>query len=779
MTVSTDPSKTNTGGNNPNVLREIPDPAALLDTGQIYSNDIDGRTELMYKDDQDAETQITSLGGLNVPAGVTDFLGLSDTPGAFVANRIVHVNAAADALLVSSEVNVINGALVIGKGTTGGGGIKLDIQRDFATKETLAIIANRTNGTQSGAVWRAESTLATSFIQIEATAPGFTPVSGRLADEGMLSVGSTLSSMALITEGNAPIRFVPNKIEAARFLSTREFLVGLTSLPTSRLVAFERNQNASVIFHLNNATSGTSASTTVGARTGAAFGVGGGVGLDIQALAPGFSGSGSAEAGAGRLVLQNSGATTLNIVTLTQLPVKVFTDDAERARFLGNANTLQFNAGGTVEGGALTGNDLTLSSNALFDGKVIILGLGVLGIGEGGIVAAAGNTFRAPDIVTGGAGNVVGADLTIAAGLGTGTGDVGTVVFSLPIVVGAGDFIQTTATRLTLGMVGSTSVLTMNAAQAMTISTAVGNLALLPAGNVGIGTTDPDTLLEISGAGNQFLRVTSTDDSQTGIEFFRPDNADTDWRILNDGGSLFIKSSGDDFTNTSPKMAIRVGGNALVDSTTVDISKLQIRVIRASNTVVQGMGIGFVHDTSNGNVGAAIVHERVGLTSKGKLHFATKGSEVASADIPIRMTIDENGDVSAVKTVTASNLKTHALVENRNPATSTASATFVTLESSSAVVFSGRPVLCFVNVTMFPSVADLKVELAVQIDAGADAVAAQLNHNETEHNTVQGAVIVTPSAGSHTLRVRWRVAAGTGTLTLDANDQILLHAVEL
>ncbi len=102
----------------------------------------------------------------------------------------------------------------------------------------------------------------------------------------------------------------------------------------------------------------------------------------------------------------------------------------------------------------------------------------VAGSLEGGTVAATGHTFRAPDIVTGGAGNVAGADLTIAAGIGTGTGDVGTIIFDLPIVAAGGDNIQTRATRLTLDMLASTTVLSMVAAQALTISTTAGNLTL-------------------------------------------------------------------------------------------------------------------------------------------------------------------------------------------------------------------------------------------------------------------------------------------------------------
>ncbi|MBI4127826.1 MAG: hypothetical protein HY459_02015, partial [Parcubacteria group bacterium] len=109
-------------------------------------------------------------------------------------------------------------------------------------------------------------------------------------------------------------------------------------------------------------------------------------------------------------------------------------------------------------------------------------GVVILGRGEGGTVLAVGNTFRAPDITTGGAGNIAGADLTIAAGLGTGTGDEGQIIFSLPIVATAGDNIQTTASRLVMDMAGSTTALTFGFQQATTISTTTGNLTLSAAG---------------------------------------------------------------------------------------------------------------------------------------------------------------------------------------------------------------------------------------------------------------------------------------------------------
>ena len=57
------------------------------------------------------------------------------------------------------------------------------------------------------------------------------------------------------------------------------------------------------------------------------------------------------------------------------------------------------------------------------------------------------------------------------------------------------------------------------------------------------------------------------------------------------------------------------------------------------------------------NVGAAIIHERVGGSSQGGLHFATKGDTGAGTDIPIRMSIDKDGKVGIGTTSPSTNLE--------------------------------------------------------------------------------------------------------------------------
>lgn len=131
-------------------------------------------------------------------------------------------------------------------------------------------------------------------------------------------------------------------------------------------------------------------------------------------------------------------------------------------------------------------NDITANGNILMvstwqsgavlfvdrEGDVHANGQFVAGLGDGETTARTGTTVRAPNVAAGGAGNIAGADLTIAAGLGTGTGDEGTIIFQLPILAAAGDNLQTIATRLTLDMAGSTTQVTMTVAQDMMIQRA-------------------------------------------------------------------------------------------------------------------------------------------------------------------------------------------------------------------------------------------------------------------------------------------------------------------
>lgn len=98
----------------------------------------------------------------------------------------------------------------------------------------------------------------------------------------------------------------------------------------------------------------------------------------------------------------------------------------------------------------ITASSCTLGAD--FEGTTVQdVGLLIVGDDEGLITIATGGTVRAPSVIAGGTGNIEGADLTITPGAGTGTGDVGQIIFKTYQVAAGGDNLQTTLeTILTL-----------------------------------------------------------------------------------------------------------------------------------------------------------------------------------------------------------------------------------------------------------------------------------------------------------------------------------------
>lgn len=93
-------------GPNPVRLPEKADPTAVPNTGQLYTNDDSGDTELMYMDDDGAEVQITKDGGLN---------GAEITFGAGTGNRVPYVDATTLQLVTESgfEYNASTNVLTV------------------------------------------------------------------------------------------------------------------------------------------------------------------------------------------------------------------------------------------------------------------------------------------------------------------------------------------------------------------------------------------------------------------------------------------------------------------------------------------------------------------------------------------------------------------------------------------------------------------------------------------------------------------------------------------
>lgn len=87
------------------------------------------------------------------------------------------------------------------------------------------------------------------------------------------------------------------------------------------------------------------------------------------------------------------------------------------------------------------------------------------------------------------------------------------------------------------------------------------------AGNVGIGTSSPFRKLELSGSGVQYLRVSSTDHSIVGYEWYRAGASYYDWRVYNNGGNLRFAYSTDDLTTITDLVTFRNSGNVGIGTT--------------------------------------------------------------------------------------------------------------------------------------------------------------------------------------------------------------------
>lgn len=171
------------------------------------------------------------------------------------------------------------------------------------------------------------------------------------------------------------------------------------------------------------------------------------------------------------------------------------------------------------------------------------------------------------------------------------------------------------------------------------------------AGNVGIGT-------EFDALTHKF----TVKDNNHQIALIDNDNGDKRWTLTSvqnqsgfgvyeDGadGRLVVAAGGAvGIGTTDPGYQLHVQRNSNSmgsDRVSADISELNTVFQRFDNSLAQAVGVGFSHSTNADNVGAAILHERVGGESLGKLHFATKQSSDAAVNIPIAMTIDNVGEV--------------------------------------------------------------------------------------------------------------------------------------
>ena len=128
-------------------------------------------------------------------------------------------------------------------------------------------------------------------------------------------------------------------------------------------------------------------------------------------------------------------------------------------------------------------------------------------------------------------------------------------------------------------------------------------------------------------------------------------NSGGDISFYDDTGStqgLFWDASAESLGigTTSPTAPLHITQESnAISGTNVDVSNLGLKIINPQNDNNEAVGMGFALSTASSNIGAAIIHQRDDVQSRGSLSFATKPALGEGADIPIRMTISSDGDV--------------------------------------------------------------------------------------------------------------------------------------
>jgi len=200
-------------------------------------------------------------------------------------------------------------------------------------------------------------------------------------------------------------------------------------------------------------------------------------------------------------------------------------------------------------------------------------------------------------------------------------------------------------------------------------------MALTTAGNLGIGTTSPDTLLHLaSSSGDVQLKIEADTDNDNELDnpqvLFAQDGGAVTGGIGLDGSNnmrienIWSNDAADVVFHASNAEKMRITGtgnvgigttspiaplhiesnnNALADTDEPENYHLLLR--NPANDTNEGTGLAFLTSAATDDVGASLIYKRTGSQAKGELQFYVKTNDTGDGVITQAMTIDDSANV--------------------------------------------------------------------------------------------------------------------------------------
>jgi len=157
-------------------------------------------------------------------------------------------------------------------------------------------------------------------------------------------------------------------------------------------------------------------------------------------------------------------------------------------------------------------------------------------------------------------------------------------------------------------------------------------------GNVGVGTTSPNTNFEVSGTGTVRHRITSDNSSAASLQWFLPGNAETDWSFTSTDKRMEWAYSSSDFSGGTIHTVLRDNGNMEVNGNIKTSNEIHTAATGAANMVPIAYGT----IAANGNIGTGSGNFSVNKVGAGNYRIKIDGENYFWTSYTSQLTINDS-----------------------------------------------------------------------------------------------------------------------------------------